>query len=213
MNRTFLAPLVVVLCAFSADAGAQTAPTPSTPPAALPGLSLPALPAAPLLTEFSAADRDKVMLLLSGFHGIGTRQEFEAATPQARRLLEAIARDSSVGALHQNRALAALAYWNDAGVEALFVNLLNTPTTSEMNRHRLIGFLARTFGERALTWVERYLTDADLQFRLTAVEAIASIATPAALNLLQQALVIEKDAFVQQRLRLVTATPVVSPAP
>ena len=126
-------------------------------------------------------------------------------------MLESIARDPATDAIHRDRALAALAYWDDDGVQALFVNLLNAPDTSEMNRHRLIGFLARTFGDRALPYIEGYLASSDLQFRLTAVDAISVIHSPAAIDRLKQAMTIETDSFVQQRLHIALDAPVTLP--
>lgn len=171
-----------------------------------PPVSVEPLAAARALASFGDDQRQKAMLLLSGYHGIGTRQEFEAALAEPSAILGAIARDPASDPVHRDRALAALAYWPDEQTLSLYASLLASPDTSEMNRHRLIGYLAKGYGERAIPWVEHYLTVPDLQFRLTAIEALSGMKSDHARDLLLQAEVVEVSPVALERIKAARAT-------
>lgn len=157
------------------------------------------------LASFGTEQREKAMLLLSGYHGIGSKADFEAALAEPAAILTAIARDAEVDPIHRDRALAALALWPSEQTLSLFASLLASADTSEMNRHRIIGYLAVGFSDRSIPWVEHYLTVSDLQFRLTAVEALRTIGTEHARDLLIQAEAVEVSPVVLDRIKLARA--------
>jgi hypothetical protein len=58
-------------------------------------ITLAPLAASRALASFGDEQRDKAMLLLSGYHGIGSKADFEAALAEPEALLASIARDAS----------------------------------------------------------------------------------------------------------------------
>lgn len=157
------------------------------------------------LASFGADQRDRALLLLSGYHGIATKAEFEGALAAPEAILGAIARDAEVDPIHRDRALAALALWPSEQTLSLYASLLASAETSEMNRHRILGYLATGYADRSIPWVEHYLTVSDLQFRLTAVEALRTIGSDHARDLLIQAEVVEVSPVVLDRIKLARA--------
>lgn len=139
-------------------------------------------------------------LLLSGYHGIPEVERFEAALTDPSATLLEIATDDDESPIHRDRALGALAYWPTADVRSLYVDLIEADDTPEMVRHRVIGHLAYTFGDDSLQYVAPYLSDDDVQFRLTAIDALQHVGTPAAVSLLDSAAEVETHSVVLQRL-------------
>jgi hypothetical protein len=146
------------------------------------------------------SDLDAAILLLSGYHGIPDAEAFETALSDPTETLFALATDDSLSPIHRDRALGALAYWPSEQVQALYISLIEGADTPEMVRHRVIGHFAYSFGEVALPYVAPYLTDDDVQFRLTAIDAISHVDTPAAQSLLAEAAQSETHHIVLQRL-------------
>jgi hypothetical protein len=64
-----------------------------------------------------------------------------------------------------------------------------------------MSLLARGWGDQALPLLTPLLTDSDLQIRLTAVDSLRVIGTPAAHQALQTALPQEAHALVQQAIQ------------
>ena len=146
--------------------------------------------------DFDSTEVDAAIILLSGYHGIPDRTVFEEALENPRDVLLAIAQDDEMFAMHRDRAMAALGYWADDQIYAFYLDRLEADETSEMNRHRLIGLLASSFGDTAIEDIEPFLVSDDVQFRLTAVHALTEIASPAAMSLLDTALSIETNSIV-----------------
>jgi hypothetical protein len=111
-----------------------------------------------------------------------------------------IATDEAQSPIHRDRALGALSYWPSDEVQSLYVSLIEGADTPEMVRHRVIGHFAYSFGEASLPYVAPYLSDADVQFRLTAIDAISHVGTPASQALLTEAAQSETHHIVLQRL-------------
>jgi len=197
-----LALLLLPLLAASSLATAGTPVPAVTELTMAPPIALAPLAASRALASFGAEQREKAMLLLSGYHGIGSKADFEAALVEPEALLASIARDPEVDPVHRDRALAALVYWPDEQTLSLYGGLLATADTTEMNRHRIIGYLAVGYGDRSIPWVEHYLTVNDLQFRLTAIEALRTIGSDHARDLLTQAEVVELSPLVIERIKV-----------
>jgi len=208
-----LSLLLLPLLASTSIASAGTPVTAAGELTLSPPIALAPLAAPRALASFAAEQRDKAMLLLSGYHGIGTKAEFEATLFEPQALLASIARDAAVDPVHRDRALAALVYWPDEQTLSLFGKLLAADDTSEMNRHRIIGYLAVGYAERSIPWVEHYLTVSDLQFRLTAIEALRTIGSDHARDLLSQAEVVELSPLVIERIKVARASILAGPKP
>ncbi|MFT6395879.1 MAG: HEAT repeat protein [Bradymonadia bacterium] len=155
----------------------------------------PEVEAAPVVDQLEAA-----RVLLSGYHGIPEAERFESALTDPSATLLEIATNADESPIHRDRALGALGYWPNAEVQSLYVDLIEGEDTPEMVRHRVIGHLAYTFGDDALQYVAPYLSDDDVQFRLTAIDALSHVGTPAALLLLDSAAEVETHSVVLQRL-------------
>lgn len=173
---------------------AQVAPT-------VPEVPTPGVETAP--ETDAPSERDRALLLLSGYHGIPTAAEFEAAFDDPAAVLFELATDPEVSAIHRDRAIGALAYWPSDALEAFYVDLLLDDATPEMERHRVIGHLAVAFGDGALEIIDPYLRDDDVQLRLTAVHAMAVVGTPAALRRLDAAAAVEASPIVLEQIRQV----------
>ncbi|MBA2661283.1 MAG: HEAT repeat domain-containing protein [Bradymonadaceae bacterium] len=156
-------------------------------------------PSAPLKPD-AEASHERAKLLLSGYHGLVSQAELESAVPNAREVMFDIARDKASAELHRQRAVAALGFWPDATVHALFRALLSASDSSEGLRHQLIGHLARVFGDAALADIAPYLADDDVQLRLTAISALGMLGTDEALLLLAKAGKSESNPVVLERI-------------
>ncbi len=173
----------------SVDAPATTAPVEVEVPAPVVGI------------DVTTDDVERALLLLSGYHGIPTAEELEAALSDPQTIMFAIISDPDVSAIHRDRAIGALAYWPDATVQAYFAGVLAAPDTPEMMRHRVIGHIATAFGDDAIALIAPYLDDEDLQFRLTAVHALGHIGTPAAMQRLEAAAQVEASNVVLEQIQ------------
>ncbi len=149
-------------------------------------------------------DRDRAILMLSGYHGVPTAAELEAAFEDPQGIMLAIAQDDSVSAIHRDRAIGVLAYWPSESVQQFYTQLLESPETPEMVQHRVIGHVAVAFGDQAVDLVASYLNNQDVQFRLTAVQALGTIGTPLAMQQLQTAQTIENSNVVLEQMQQIT---------
>lgn len=187
--------LSAAFLAFPLPAAELEATTPVVPVVDVEPDQTPEVEATPAVDQLEAA-----RVLLSGYHGIPEAERFEAALTDPSATLLEIATDADESPIHRDRALGALAYWPSDDVQALYVDLIDGEDTPEMVRHRVIGHLAYTFGDVALPHVAPYLSDDDVQFRLTAIDAISHVGTPAALSLLDSAAEVETHSIVLQRI-------------
>lgn len=208
-----LALLLLPLLAASSFATAATPAQPGSELVLAAPITVAPLAAVRALSTFGAEQREKAMLLLSGYHGIASKEAFESGLAEPEAVLTAIARDGAVDPIHRDRALAALALWPSEQTLSLYASLLAASDTSEMNRHRIIGYLATAYADRSIPWVEHFLTVSDLQFRLTAVEALRAIGTDHARDLLIQAEAVELSPVVLERIKLARASSLAAPKP
>ena len=125
--------------------------------------------------------------LLSGYHGLPDREALETSLEQPRAVLEVFARDDSVFPLYRKQALRALGFWADDGVREIYENQLEDSQTREMTRHMLLELLAVHYGEDAIATIRPFLAHQNVQFRLTAVEALRQIPSERAFDLLRKA--------------------------
>ncbi len=140
-------------------------------------------------------------VLLSGYHAVPTHKELENAFPeQARKLMMRIASDTSEFELHRQRAVAAVGYWPDLTVYALYSKLLHDAETSDAMKHQILGHLSRVFGDSGVADVAAFLQHEDVQYRLTAVYALGQVDSDAAQKYLKAAAASEKDEVVLERI-------------
>lgn len=147
---------------------------------------------------------DKAQLLLSGYHGLPPKEMFVESLDDPKLVLTAMALDAKGPELHRKRALSALGYFADAGVERIYVDLLQDASTPEAIRHRLIFLLAEHFPADALAHLKPYLTHKNLQYRLSAIEAIRKLPSDDAVAALRDALQHEDNAVAKKRLQQYT---------
>lgn len=198
----FAATLAVFHPAVAQDS-AQSSPVP------IPFDSAPAAPAAGTQTptspqQTSADTLRRAYRLLSGYHAIPPQKVLRAQFSDPRTVLLTLAQDAQTPPLQRQRALEALGYFADASVQQTYVKLLQDSQTSEMVRHRVMTLLAEHFPASALPHLQPFLEHPDLQFRLSAIEALRRIPGQDALHALKKAAKTEKDEVAQKRLRLYT---------
>lgn len=150
--------------------------------------------------ELKELQLDKARMLLSAYHGVPTKQELVEAFPNARDLMMVLATDAETFELHRQRAVAALGYWPDATVYGLYAKMLRAPETSAGLKHQLISHMVRVFGEAGFEEVASYLKHDDVQYRLTAVQAIGMLDSDAAQKLLSVAAETENNEVVLERI-------------
>lgn len=148
-----------------------------------------------------SAELETAIVLLSGFHGIAEQSAFETQLQRPQQTLWTIVRDPSQTLIHRDRALIALTFWPSDELHAHLVTLLNNPGDDVMARHTAMSLLARGWGDDALPLLTPLLTDSDLQIRLTAVDNLRVIGTPAALQALQATLPVQEHTLVQQAIQ------------
>ncbi|MFW5967959.1 MAG: HEAT repeat domain-containing protein [Persicimonas sp.] len=154
----------------------------------------------PTLGDQEKEELERARLLLSTHHELPAKKVFEEQLEEPRETLTAIAVDEDQLSLYRKQALAALGYWPDVKVYELYTEMLGDDQTPENMRHRLILLLADHFPEQALGELEPYLSDEDLQFRLTAIEAIGRLDTSKAVEALEEARTEETNDVARERL-------------
>lgn len=156
----------------------------------------------PMAEDASDDERDTIITLLSHHHEVPDRRTLKGVTDDARAIVFAIADDEEAFPFHRHRALRALTHWPDEEVYQYLRALLVDEKTDDALRHHLLPILADGFGDRALSELERFVRDAeDPQVRVSAVEAIASVATDDARQTLAKALDDEDHPLVVRRLQ------------
>lgn len=145
------------------------------------------------------AQREKITLLLSGYHYFPTREKLEAESPNAPAILIAIAEDGAHLPSLRIQAIRALGLFSDDATAATWFErrLHEARLPEDLLRHALTASL-RGFGERALPWVEPYLGHPDEQMRLSAVNAIGKLAGAPGRLVLEQRREMELDQRVIQ---------------
>lgn len=127
----------------------------------------------------------EVTLLLSGYHDLAPRASFESVAG-APAIVRALAEGPH--SLVRDRALAALGrYWPSGDVYLLYANIIADPATPLGTRHRVVLMYAEAFGDRAIPAIRPLLGAADLQLRVTAVQALGRIGSDEALALIDEA--------------------------
>lgn len=156
----------------------------------------------PALSALDAAQVRKVELLLSGYHDIPTLAQLQAASPSAQDITAALVRDHATSPFIRPRAISALvAYWPNARSLALVRQLVADPKTRDVTQHQLLMALP-AFGQQVIPDLIPFLSNADLQLRLTAVEAMGKLTDhDAAVKALHAAHDAEPSKLVRERIQ------------
>ena len=157
--------------------------------------------APPARTKAAAKpERARIQLLLSAHHELPDRALFEGASDQARAHLLDFATDLDVFPLYRYRALEALgAYYADDQVLRLYASVLKD-AGSERAQHRVMLLAARFFGDQATGLLTPFLSDKNIQLRITAVEALALIHSETSRAMLRAAASSEPDPGLATRM-------------
>lgn len=119
---------------------------------------------------FTAQNVEQVSLLLSGYHEVGTKAQFEKIQ-NVNGILTSLAKGKK--GFIRDRAIIVLArYWASADVYLLMASVISNSNTSFGTRLRMLVQLGDTFGSRALPILKHYLTDEDPQVRISALQAL-----------------------------------------
>lgn len=165
---------------------------------------------APKAAEASAqkvSPRDQVLSLLLARHQLPAKKQFEAASPEAPTILKAAAVDPSLPGFQRYAAYEALGYWPDNDVYNLYVKAIKAGE-EEGQRHRVMRYLAQTFGERGFVpLAEILMDDPDPQMRITAATAMHDIPGPEARGALHEAMKREQSPVVREKIQALTQRP------
>ncbi|MFP4598599.1 MAG: HEAT repeat domain-containing protein [Persicimonas sp.] len=160
----------------------------------------------PFPFDGNEAEYERATTLLSGFHGIPAKEVFEQKLDNPEQILLGIALNEDTSAVYRKQALAALAYWPGDTVFSLYGRLLKDTQTEDTLRHRVMLLMAEHFEDRALEKLRPFLSDDDLQLRLSAIEAIRRLPSDDAVEALREALKTETNTVAQKRLEQYTQT-------
>ncbi len=160
----------------------------------------------PVPFPFDGDDKEyeRAQLLLSGYHGIPAKEVFEQTLDRPKMAVLSFAMDDDGVLMHRKRALAALGYWKDAGVRRIYTQLLQDAKTHESLRHQVMLLIADHFPNEALGHLKPYLSHDDLQYRLTAIEAIRRLSSEDAVEALRAAKKSETNSVAKKRLEQFT---------
>lgn len=175
-THTFAAGALLALSLVSVPASAQQL-----------GGDEPAGELVPVVPAAAPADVETAVLLLSGFHGIADQATFAEQIAEPVPVLWSIVRDATRPHFMRDRALIALTYWPDETLRSHLMTMLTQASDDSMDKHTAMTLLARGFGEDALPTLVPMLQSEDLQIRLTAVDSLRLIGTPASLEALASA--------------------------
>jgi len=141
--------------------------------------------------------------LLSAHCSFPTREELVAISADAPALLMEIFNDPNALPSVRMRALDALGYFNTPETESFLVYLLENHGQLETRHlHHAITAYGKVAGERSIPAVRGFLEHADVQVRMTVIDALRSFAGQPGRELLQQRLAVEPNRVVKERLEL-----------
>lgn len=190
MSHRLTLTLLVAGALLTSPVHAQLGPDPDP--------NLPSDPGSP--DAVSDEDLATARLLLSAHHGIPEAAAFDDALDAPVPVLRVLATDPNVFPLYRQRALSALGYWADQWLGDELSRLATDPASGDLMQHHAVLLLAQHFGVRSVGVVEAWLTDDDVQRRLTAIEAIDAHGGDALQTLLHDQLSVEDHPVVQQRI-------------
>lgn len=131
----------------------------------------------PQATTFSLTQHKQVRLLLSAYHDLPPKKNFEGISPKVQDLLNEVATAPNVFVMHKVRAIEALGmYWQDQRAFALQGQLLGNTKTKNSTKHRLIMMTTAHFGAQGLVHLNGFMGHKDVQMRMSA--AYAAMALP-----------------------------------
>ncbi len=182
MKRTILSLITIVLVGSSFAAYAQQNGGPTVP----------------VQVPVDSPQYDKVAMLLSAYHELPAKAQFEQVA-DVRLVLSAMAEDASAP-LQQKRALVALGYWADSSTLSVYARVLSNPQTRNGTRHQLLLLTGKRFPTAGVPLLEPYLAANDLQLRLTAVEALAASGSDDAFATLERHAKLETNPLVLKRI-------------
>lgn len=130
-----------------------------------------------------------VVMHLNHLHQTPAFAELVEISPDARKIVERVARTTD--GIGQSRAIEVLAEIGDREARNLLKTLLDDTKTREIKRHALVRVLVTRFGELSIgkTWLQ----NEDMQRRLTAIDALGQVDTPASLAMLEAHLLTVKS--------------------
>jgi hypothetical protein len=155
-------------------------------------------PVDPVTVPIDSPEAQRVEVLLSAYHELPSKAEFEKAS-DVRTILSTMARDRQAPRL-QKRAIEALAYWPDAATLQVFEAVLADPQTRTGTRHFTLMTTGKAFGADGLDVLEPYLAASDLQLRLTAVDAVAATRSDRGFAMLEARARVETSDLVLDRI-------------
>ncbi len=140
------------------------------------------LPSVTFAQSVNDAAEQNVIMRLHHLHQSPTLDELNKVSPNARKVVERVARTSN--GLGQAHAIQVLAQIGDTKARDLLVMLFNAPETREMTRHNLLNALVTHFGTDSLDLAKTWLHSEDMDRRLTAIHALGQLDTPGSLEIL-----------------------------
>ena len=117
MKKLITTTLAGLMLAVSAPAAAGDA-------ADQPDQNLPQASAPKSVDQLEPSVAKTARLLLSGYHGLPSKQQLEDKLPNTRHVLMAYAQDDRVFPLYRKRAVRALGYYADDEVQSLYQAML-----------------------------------------------------------------------------------------
>lgn len=149
----------------------------------------------------TAAQTDKILLMLSGYEYFPTRADLEAVTPSAPDVLIAISKNTDLKPSLRVRAIDALGLFDgEARAATHFEAVLAAGNLDEVYlRHSMTSSL-KAFGPAALPWVQPYLGHGDSVIRLDAAHAMQRFGGEDAREMLRLRKDVESDPFVRDQL-------------
>lgn len=145
---------------------------------------------------FTDEERKAVSLLLTAYHELPARSEFERVARSPQTILRAIATKGS--GPFAERAIEALFLWPSDETYAFALELLGAPDATAGRQQRLLMLLCRELGARAIPVAAPFLQHEDRAMRITAAAALASTDADEAFTLVERALAIEQDATTRK---------------
>ncbi|MBA2664806.1 MAG: HEAT repeat domain-containing protein [Bradymonadaceae bacterium] len=143
-----------------------------------------------------AKAREKVVLLLSGYHHFPSRADLDAVAEAEplMAVLRALAEDEAVAPSMRLRAVDAMGLYDESAATLYLIARIapvpeSTPSeearTLGLMRHRAMIALAKSRGVHSIEHLAPLLSDPDLQLRLTAISALGKHGGDSATKLLR----------------------------
>lgn len=170
----FISILSVICLSSTAVAADHEGPTPVVP-----------------ATGSTEVERQAISFLLTSYHELPAKAEFEKTARDPQSILRAIALRGK--GMYAERAIEALFLWTSAENFTFMMSLLRADDVKAGRQHRLLMSLGQHYPTLSVDLLGEFLQSEDRALKITAAAALQSIGSAKSFAMIEDAVNNEKD--------------------